>query len=75
MPDYAFKRNVGLLGKIIDNPSMDICRSQIDISFSCYSKTVAEQMPGFHWMTVYGDYLKEAGYALNKLGIKLEILT
>lgn len=74
MPDYAFKRNVGLLGKIVDNPSIDICRSQIDVSFNCDSKTVAEQMPGFHWMTVYGDYLKEAGYALNKLGIKFDIL-
>jgi hypothetical protein len=74
IPDYAFKRNVGLLGKIVDNTLLDICRSQIDVSFSCDSKTVAEQMQGFHWMTVYGDYLKEAGYALNKLGIKLDNL-
>jgi len=27
-------------------------------------------MPGFHWMTCYGDYLKETGYALAKLGIQ-----
>ena len=75
MPDFAFERNVGLAGKIVDNPMLDICRSQIDIGFNCDSRKVAEKMPGFHWITVYGDYLKEAEYAMNKLGIRLEILT
>lgn len=75
MPDFEFKRNVGLLGKIVDNPFLDICRSQIDVAFSCNSKKVAEEMPGFHWITAYGDYMKEYGYAINKLGIKFEVLT
>jgi hypothetical protein len=75
MPDFAFKRNVGLIGKIVDNPMLDICRSQIDIAFDCDSRKVAEQMPGFHWITVYGDYIKETEYALNKIGIKFENLT
>ncbi|MCJ7774601.1 MAG: hypothetical protein MUP22_15860, partial [Desulfobacterales bacterium] len=74
MPDFAFKRNVGLLGKIVDNPFLDICRSQIDIHFECDSKMVAEQMPGFHWITVSGDYIKESGYALKKIGINFENL-
>jgi hypothetical protein len=74
MPDFEFSRNVGLAGKIIDNPFHDICRSQIDVSFNCDSKKVAEQMPGFHWITVYGDYIKETGYALKKIGIKFENL-
>jgi len=74
MPDFAFNRNVGLTGKIIDNPMLDICRSQIDISFSCDSRKVAELMPGFHWITVYGDYMKEAHYALKKIGIELEAI-
>jgi hypothetical protein len=74
MPDFAFDRNVGLLGKIVANPFHDICRSQIDISFNCDSKTVAEQMPGFHWITVYGDYIRETGYAFKKMGIKFENL-
>jgi hypothetical protein len=74
MSDFAFQRNVGLKGKIIDNPMLDICRSQIDISFDCDSNKVAEQMAGFHWITVYGDYLKETGYALKKIGIKFENL-
>ncbi len=74
MPDFSFKKNIGLAGKIIDNPFLDICRSQIDISYECTSRTVAEKMPGFHWITVYGDYLKETGYAMKKMGIELEIL-
>jgi hypothetical protein len=32
-------------------------------------------MPGFHWMTVYGDHLREAGYALKKVPIALEPLS
>jgi hypothetical protein len=74
LPDFAFRRNIGLTGKIIDNPIMDICRSQIDISYDCESRKVAEQMPGFHWITCYGDYIKETGYALRKIGIKFENL-
>ena len=74
MPDFAFDRNIGLAGKIISNPMLDICRSQIDISYVCDSKTVAEKMPGFHWITVYGDYIKETGYALKKIGIEFENL-
>jgi len=74
MPDFAFTRNVGLVGKIVDNPMLDICRSQIDISYECDSRKVAEQMPGFHWITCYGDYIRETGYALKKIGIKFENL-
>ncbi len=74
MPDFAFERNVGLAGRIVDNPMLDICRSQIDIRFDYDSRKVAEQMPGFHWITVYGDYMKEAEYAMRKIGIRLDIL-
>jgi hypothetical protein len=74
MPDFAFKRYAGLPGKIVENPFMDICRSQIDVSYDCDSVKVAEKMPGFHWITVYGDYMKETGYALKKIGISFEKL-
>jgi len=75
IPDFAVKRWVGLLGEIIDAPFMDICRSQIDISYQCDDLTLAERMPGFHWMSCYGDYMGELGYALKKVGIKWENLT
>ena len=35
---------------------------------------LAERMPGFHWMTIYGDYMKEIGYALRRIPIKWEVL-
>jgi len=75
VPDFASKRWVGLLGEIIDVPFMDICRSQIDIRYDCDDLTLAERMPGFHWMSCYGDYMSELGYALKKVGIKWENLT
>ncbi len=75
IPDFLIKRWVGLKGKIIDAPFMPICRSQIDIGFTCDSLKLAERMPGFHWMTSYGDYMKEIGYACKKLGIQWEDLT
>jgi L-fucose isomerase-like protein len=74
MPDFAFSRYAGLSGKISDNPFLDICRSQIDVRYDCDSRKVAENMPGFHWITVYGDYIKETDYALRKIGIKFENL-
>ncbi|MHC4438670.1 MAG: sugar isomerase, partial [Planctomycetota bacterium] len=75
VPDFKSERWVGLLGEIIDSPFMDVCRSQIDIRYECEDLTLAERMPGFHWMTGYGDYMKELGYALKKVGIKWENLT
>ena len=72
IPDFQFNRYVGLKGTIIDNPFMDICRSQIDISYDVDSHLLARRMPGFHWMTGYGDYMRETGYALKRLGIEWE---
>jgi hypothetical protein len=31
-------------------------------------------MPGFHWMTSYGNYLREIGYALKRVPIQWEVL-
>ncbi|UCD48783.1 MAG: hypothetical protein JSW27_14760 [Phycisphaerales bacterium] len=74
-PDFKLERWVGLKGEIVDAPFMPICRSQIDISFTCDSQKLAQRMPGFHWMTGYGDYMKEIGYACKKVGIQWEDLT
>lgn len=75
VPDFLVKRWVGLKAEIADVPFMDICRCQIDIRFACDSQKLAERMPGFHWMTCYGDYMKEVGYACKKVGIQWENLT
>jgi hypothetical protein len=75
IPDFAGKRWVGFVGEIAAHPFLPICRSQIDVKFSCDSQKLAERMPGFHWMTVYGDYLREAGYALKKIPITFEVMS
>ena len=71
---FKADRWVGLTGEIVDAPMLPICRDQIDIRFKCDSLKLAERMPGFHWMTFYGDYLKEIGYALKRVGIEWECL-
>jgi hypothetical protein len=75
IPDFAGKRWVGFTGEIADHPFLPICRSQIDVKFTGDSHKLAERMPGFHWMTIYGDYLREAAYALKKIPIAFEPLT
>jgi len=74
IPDFASKRWVGLKGEIVAAPFLPICRSQVDVGFACDSLTLAQRMPGFHWMSCYGDYLREAGYALRRVGIAWNIL-
>lgn len=74
IPDFASKRWLGLPGEITDAPFLDICRSQIDVAFPGDSQRLAERMPGFHWMTGYGDSLREIGYALKRVGIEWEVL-
>lgn len=75
IPDFASKRWVGLLGETIETPFMDICRAQVDIRYNCDDLLVAERMPGFHWMSGYGDYTRELGYALKRVGITWENLS
>jgi len=74
VPDFKEERWVGLLGEIIDHPLLPICRSQIDIRYEVDDGTVAENMPGFHWMTGYGDYMREMGYALKKTPVAWKAL-
>ena len=68
-PDFDGKVWLGLRGEIIDNPFLDICRSQIDVKFEADTDRLNAETKGFHWMVCYGDYLRETGYALNKVGV------
>jgi len=74
IPDFKAERWVGLLGTIDACPLLPICRSQIDIRFPCPDQVLAEHMPGFHWMTGYGDHLREIGYVLKKVSIAWDCL-
>jgi hypothetical protein len=75
VPDFKSERWTGLLAKIEAVPFLQICRSQIDIRYDCSDDTLARHMPGFHWMTGYGDYLRELGYAVRKAGIAWDNVT
>jgi hypothetical protein len=70
IPDFAHARWVGLLGEVASAPFLPVCRAQMDISYKVSDRTLIENMPGFHWETIYGDYLREVGYALKKTPIK-----
>lgn len=69
VPDFDCKTWVGFEGKIVGNPFLDICRSQIDVKIKGDTTALLEEMKGFHWMMSYGQYLRETGYALSKLGV------
>ena len=70
-PDFEGRLWIIFKGKIIDNPSMNICRSQIEVEIEGNWHLLLEKMRGFHWMLCYGDYLDEIEYALKKIGLKV----
>ncbi|MBN1347475.1 MAG: sugar isomerase [Phycisphaerae bacterium] len=73
-PDFAEQCWLGLTGTVADVPFLPICRSQFDLKVDGCCEKLAEKMRGFHWMVVYGDYLREIGYALSKTKMKWETL-
>lgn len=72
IPNFRGNTVLGITGKIIDNPFMDVCRTQINVKYDCDSNNMRKQMQGFHWITAYGDYLKEISYSLKKIGIEFK---
>ena len=72
--DFAAKHWIGCSGRIVGHPFLPICRSQIEVQFECDSALLAERMQGFHWMIIYGSYLREIGYALKRTAIEFESL-
>ena len=69
IPDFSVKKWTGLQAEIVDNPFLHICRTQIDVAIKGNAERLMEEMRGFHWMSAYGDYLRESGYAIRKLGV------
>lgn len=74
VPDFANRKWVGFEGELTDNPFLPICRSQIDVRILGNAEKLLDDMKGFHWMTSYGNYLRETQYALRKAGVNLEIV-
>jgi L-fucose isomerase-like protein len=74
-PDFKSRRWMGLVGEVEDTPLLPICRDQLELRYDVPDQLVAEHMPGFHWMTCFGDYSKEVGYALRRVGIAWDKLS
>ena len=72
--DFKAEHYTGFVGEIAEAPFLPICRCQIDVAYKFPDARLAEHMPGFHWMTFYGDYTREIGYALKRLSITWENL-
>ena len=68
-PEYASGRWLGMRGTVEDNPNLEICRSQQDVRIHGDWKRLLDEVRDSHWAMVYGDCLKEAGYAARRAGI------
>jgi len=68
-PEYAKPRWVGIGGTVRKNPCLAICRSQQDVEIRGEWKRLIPEARNSHWMMVYGDYLREVGYAAHKIGL------
>lgn len=68
IPNLVCTKWFGFRGDIVDTPNYPACRSQIDMRIDGDWKRLLREMQGFHTVTCYGDYLRETGYALKKLG-------
>ena len=70
VPSFKLGRWVGMKGVVMDVPfKPSSCRSQITVKRECSDELFADNLVGIHWITTYGDYRKEIGYALRRVGI------
>jgi hypothetical protein len=68
-PEYSKPRWLGIRGIVRDNPFYAICRSQQDVEIQGDWKRLIREARDSHWMLVYGNYLREVGYAIRKIGM------
>ncbi len=67
IPDLHCTQWQGFRGNILSCPNLPACRSQMDISIDGNERALIQEMEGFHAQIVYGDYLREVGYALKRI--------
>jgi hypothetical protein len=72
IPNLACTKWQGFRGKVIGSPANDSCRSQMDVAVDGNWQKLLTDMQGFHTIITYGDYLREVGYALKKVGMGWE---
>ncbi len=72
IPNLACSKWQGFRGTIVGTPTYPACRSQMEIRIDGDWKRLVREMEGFHTQVVYGDYTREVGYALKKLGGQIQ---
>jgi hypothetical protein len=73
-PEYSLPRWLGFKGIVRGNPDYAICRSQQDVELQGDWRRLIREARDSHWLMVYGDFLRESGYAARKLGIRWETI-
>lgn len=69
VPNLHCTRWFAFRGRIADSPAFDaMCRSQMDVEIDGDWRRLMTEMEGFHTIVTYGDYLREGGYAVRKVG-------
>jgi len=68
IPNLHFTTWFGFRGRIVGSPAFDMCRSQMDVAIEGDWPRLTRELEGFHTVVCYGDYLREIGYALKKVG-------
>lgn len=71
-PEYATCRWIGMRGSIEANPFYEICRSQQVVRIAGDWRRLLDEVRDSHWVMAYGDWLREAGYAARRVGIRWE---
>lgn len=72
VPNLACTKWQGFRGRIVGSPSYPACRSQMEIRIEGDWQRLCREMEGFHTQIVYGDYTREIGYALKKVGGQIQ---
>jgi hypothetical protein len=72
VPNLACNKWRGFRGTIVGTPTYPACRSQMEIAVDGDWKRLVREMEGFHTQVVYGDYSREVGYVLKKLGGQIQ---
>ncbi|MGB9606603.1 MAG: sugar isomerase, partial [Bryobacteraceae bacterium] len=74
-PEYATCRWIGMRGVITGNPFYEICRSQQDVRILGEWRRLLDEVRDSHWVMAYGDWLREAGYAAPRIGVRWEAIS
>ena len=75
VPGFKCDNWLGFKGTIVGVPfKPSTCRTQITVQRECSDDLLAENLVGWHQITGFGDYRKELGYALRRVGIQWDNL-